>query len=102
MSPREGRGTLSLRERVGVREPVSTLAMARMGRFMESRLFEIDLPTDHEPGIPGGETPPSTAGETPAATEARFMGRNVFHNLDTYWDREPGRDSPQRRGGTEL
>jgi hypothetical protein len=75
MSPRAGRDTLSLRERAGVREPVSTLAMACMGRFLESHLFEIDLPTDHEPGIPGGETPPFTAGGTPAATDARFMGR---------------------------
>jgi hypothetical protein len=40
-------------------------------------LFEIELPTVHEPGIPGGETPPSTAGETPAATEARCMGSGV-------------------------
>ncbi len=38
---------------------------------MESLLFEIDLLMDLEPGIPGGETPPSTAGGTPAATEAR-------------------------------
>ena len=42
-------------------------------RFMESTLFENDLLTDLEPGIPGGETPPSTAGGTPAATEVRFM-----------------------------
>jgi hypothetical protein len=42
---------------------------------MESPLFEIDLLTTLEPGIPGGETPPSTAGGTPAATEARFMSR---------------------------
>jgi hypothetical protein len=41
MSPRAGRDTLSPRERVGVREPGSTLAMACMGRFMES-------PTIHE------------------------------------------------------
>jgi hypothetical protein len=39
---------------------------------MESPLFEIDLLTGHEPGIPGGGTPPSTAGGTPAATDARF------------------------------
>jgi hypothetical protein len=42
-------------------------------RRVESHLFKIDLLTDHESGIPGGVTPPSTAGETPAATEARFM-----------------------------
>jgi hypothetical protein len=47
---------------------------------MGSHLFEIDLLTAHEPGIPGGETPPSTAGETPAATEARFMGSSLFKN----------------------
>jgi hypothetical protein len=41
---------------------------------MGSPLFNNDLLTDHEPGSPGGETPPSTAGGTPAATEARFMG----------------------------
>jgi hypothetical protein len=49
--------------------------MARMGSFRGSPLFKMDILTAHEPGIPGGETPPSTAGETPAATEARFMGR---------------------------
>jgi hypothetical protein len=69
MSPRAGRDTLSLRERVGVREPASTLAMACMGRFMGSLLFETELLTDHAPWIPGGGTP--------AATEARFMGRSV-------------------------
>jgi hypothetical protein len=37
--------------------------------FVESALFEIDLHTDHEPGIPGGETP--------AATEARCMVRRT-------------------------
>jgi hypothetical protein len=37
--------------------------------FMGSALFEIDLLTAREPGIPGGGTPPSTAGETPAATD---------------------------------
>jgi hypothetical protein len=31
--------------------------------------------TNHEPGTPGGETPPSTAGETPAATDSWFTGR---------------------------
>jgi hypothetical protein len=35
--------------------------------------------TDQEPGIPGGETPPSTAGGTPAATEVRFMG-SLLHS----------------------
>ncbi len=55
---------------------------------MESPLFEIDLLTALEPGIPGGGTPPSTAGETPPATEARFMERSVFQELDTYWDHE--------------
>ncbi len=46
--------------------------------FVDSHLFEIDLLTVLEPGIPGGETPPSTAGETPAATEARFMESHLF------------------------
>jgi hypothetical protein len=45
---------------------------------MESGRFEIDLPTDHEPGIPEGGTPPSTAGGTPAAMEARFMESALF------------------------
>ena len=44
---------------------------------MESPLFAIDLLTAHEPGIPGGETPPSTAGGTPAATEPWFMESGV-------------------------
>jgi hypothetical protein len=61
---------------------------------MGSPLFKNDLLTDHEPGIPGGGTP--------AATEARFTGRNVFQDLDTYWDHEPGRGSPQRHGGSKL
>ncbi len=91
MSPCGICDSLSLRERVGVREPVSTLAIAAMERFIESQLFEIDLLTDLEPGNPGGETPPSTAGGTPAATEppplpdslfaipySRFMGRLVL------------------------
>ena len=40
---------------------------------MESPLFETDLFTGLEPGIPGGETPPFTAGGTPAATDVGFM-----------------------------
>ena len=44
---------------------------------MESPLFETDLLTGLEPGIPGGETPPSTAGETPAATDAEVHGKGV-------------------------
>ena len=47
------------------------------GRFMGSRVGAGAMLTDHEPGIPGGETPPSTAGGTPAATEARFMESGV-------------------------
>jgi len=42
---------------------------------MESGVGAGAMLTDHEPGIPGGETPPSTAGGTPAATDARFMER---------------------------
>jgi hypothetical protein len=42
-------GSLSLRERVGVREPVSTLAIAAIERFVESPLFKINLLTGHEP-----------------------------------------------------
>ena len=44
-----------------------------MGRPHDSRIAYWD----HEPGIPGGETPPSTAGGTPAATEARFKRRQM-------------------------
>ncbi len=76
MSPCGICDTLSPRERVGVREPGSTLAIAATERFMESALFEIDLLTGLEPGFPGGGTP--------AATEARFMDRAVFQNLDMY------------------
>jgi hypothetical protein len=43
------RDSLYLRERVGVREPVSTLAIAGMERFMGRLLFKTDLLTDLEP-----------------------------------------------------
>ncbi len=56
---------------------------------MGSPLFEIDLLTGHEPGIPGGETPPSTAGGTPAATEVRFMESPLF-KIDLLTAHEPG------------
>ncbi len=46
---------------------------------MGSRVGVGAMLTDLEPGIPGGETPPSTAGGTPAATDARFMER-VFND----------------------
>jgi Cu+-exporting ATPase len=66
----------------GSQHPVAK-ALAGLGKaktteneaVVGSHLFETDLLTDHEPGIPGGETPPSTAGETPAATDTRFRGR---------------------------
>ena len=45
--------------------------------------------TDHEPGIPGGETPPSTAGGTPAATDARFMESPLFE-IERLTGHEPG------------
>ena len=57
---------------------------------MESALFGFDLLTDHEPGIPGGETPPSTAGGTPAATDVWFMESHLFKN-DLLTAHEPGR-----------
>jgi hypothetical protein len=81
MSPRAGRDTLSPRERVGVREPVSTLAITATERFMESSLFKNDLLTGHEP----------RNGKSLEINEAisRFMERNVFQKLDTYWDHEP-------------
>jgi hypothetical protein len=40
----------------------------------ESGFPNFETHWGHEPGNPGGETPPSTAGGTPAATEPRFMG----------------------------
>jgi hypothetical protein len=59
-----------------------------ISRFMGSALFETDLFTDLEPGIPGGETPPSTAGGTPAATEAGFMESHLFE-IDLLTAHEP-------------
>jgi hypothetical protein len=54
---------------------------------MEGKVFEIlDLYWDHEPGIPGGETPPSTAGGTPAATDGRFMGQGYCQSRMTLPD----------------
>ena len=44
--------------------------------------------TGHEPGIPGGETPPFTAGGTPAATNAWFMESHMF-KIDLLTDLEP-------------
>jgi subtilisin family serine protease len=73
-SPQRHRGT---EERDG---PLSTLCLRASvveTPFMERPLLETDLLTGLEPGIPGGETPPSTAGGTPAATEARFMESGV-------------------------
>jgi hypothetical protein len=57
--------------------------------LVESCLFEADLLSGHEPGIPRGETPLSTAGGTPAATEARFMGSPLFKK-DLLTGHEPG------------
>jgi hypothetical protein len=72
--------SLSLRELFGVREPLSTLAMAWMGRLVVQKL---DTYWDHEPGIPGGETP--------AATEARSRGGGRE-------ERRRGRRSPGQVG----
>ena len=63
MSPQVIRDSLSLRERVGVREPVSALATACTG----SHLLETNLLMVHEAGIPWGGTP--------AATDVAFMER---------------------------
>jgi hypothetical protein len=38
-----------------VREHVSTLAIACMGRFLKISVFEADLLTVSEPGNPGGD-----------------------------------------------
>jgi hypothetical protein len=55
MSPCGICGSLSLRERVGVREPASTLAIAAMERFMERIVFQtLDTYWDHEPEEAGG------------------------------------------------
>ena len=56
---------------------------------------------DHEPGIPGGETPPSTAGETPAATDDRFM-ESTHDSRIARWDHElgnPGGETPPSTAG---
>ncbi len=58
---------------------------------MESGVGAGAMLTDHEPGIPAGETPPSTAGGTPAATDARFMGSTLFE-IDRLTGHEPGRE----------
>jgi hypothetical protein len=68
-----------------------------------SALFETELLTDHEPGTPGGGTPPSTAGETPAATEGRFMGSHLIliDRLTNLESGTPGGEtSPSTAGGT--
>ena len=90
----------------GVRRPLYGRRDARRYGAMvhgKSHLFEIDLLTDHEPGNPGGETPPSTAGGTPAATEGRFMGSSLFE-IDLLTDLEPGNPGgetpPSTAGGT--
>ena len=57
-----------------------------MGSHHDSRIAYWD----HEPGSPGGETPPSTAGGTLAATEARFMGKVGNRPKGAEWD-SPGR-----------
>ncbi len=62
---------------------------------MGSPLVKNDLLTGHEPGIPGGETPPSTAGGTPAAPDDRFMGSHRFE-IDLRTGLEP------RRGGGDY
>ena len=59
--------------------------------FVESGVGAGAMLTDHEPGIPGGETPPSTAGGTPAATDARFMVRGDG-------ERRPGAPQSRTRG----
>ncbi len=63
---------------------------------MESAPFEIDPLTDLEPGIPGGETPPSTAGGTPAATDARFKESHVFE-FDLLTAHEPWSEDERER-----
>ena len=62
-------------------------------------LQELDTYWDHEPRIPGGETPPSTAGGTPAATEPPPLPDSPFpiHGL---WEGEgiPGGETPAATG----
>ena len=48
------------------------------------------------PGIPGGETPPSTAGGTPAATEGRFMESGLFE-IDLLTGHEPWSEDERER-----
>ncbi len=63
---------------------------------MESGVGAGAMLTDHEPGIPGGETPPSTAGGTPAATDARFMGSPLF-GTELLTAHEPGSEDKRER-----
>jgi hypothetical protein len=60
-------------------------------RFTGSHVSDGARHTDFEPGIPGGETPPSTAGGTPAATDDRFMESPLFKN-DLLTGHEPWRE----------
>ncbi len=55
-----------------------------------SAVFKNDLLTGLKPGIPGGETPPSTAGETPAATEGRESPCAWFSGAGFVSPRPPG------------
>ena len=64
---------------------------------MGSRVGESAMSTDHEPGIPGGETPPSTTGGTPAATDARFMGSPLFET-----DLLTGHEPEKAEGGLRV
>ncbi len=61
--------------------PLPRIAWVLVVWLLGSPLFEGDPRAASEPGVPGGETPPSTAGETPAATEARLTdGPPSFRN----------------------
>ncbi len=80
---------LGLRLRLGWDGPLARGKGADVSQFVGSALFKNDLPTALEPGIPGGETPPSTAGETPAATDDRFMESALFET-DLLTGHEPG------------
>jgi hypothetical protein len=71
----------------------SRKAVGRMMQLIDASSFRENIGgtgavlTDHEPGIPGGGTPPSTAGETPAATEAWLLWRGRPKGAE--WD-SPG------------
>ncbi len=101
--PDSGSVLLGLRPRLEWSGPLAREKRADGIQSMGSGVGAGAMLMDHDPGNPGGETPPSTAGGTPAATEARFMGSALFEN-DLLKGHEPGipggETPPSTAGGT--